>query len=159
MLGMKWVTLVPLLTALLSKCFQLHTLLLINLGSVLSLPTYLDLPPHCTAHILDSHRPWNLDNLFATGTITEKIWIWDDGDVTERLGAEQKAYEALEFELESGSEDSESDVSEDESEEDEEEETGSVVEGDDAAAAGTLRRKRRHASHDGSDAEVRVTEQ
>lgn len=59
--------------------------------------------------MIDSHRPWNLDNLFATSQINDRIFIWDDGEIDERLQREKEAYEHLEFDFES---DSDSDASE-----------------------------------------------
>ena len=86
---------------------ELHTLIFINLGSLLPLPETVPLPPHCTLHVIDSHRPWNLSNLFATSGINDHIWVWDDGDIEHRLGKEREAYEILEFDFESDSEESE----------------------------------------------------
>lgn len=82
---------------------QLHTLVFVNLGSIMSLPSAIPLPPHCTLHVIDSHRPWNLDNLFATTELNDRIWIWDDGEI-QRLGNEKEAFEMLEFDFESNSE-------------------------------------------------------
>lgn len=89
---------------------ELHTLVFVNLGSIMSLPSAIPLPPYCTLHVLDAHRPWNLDNLFATTDLSERIWIWDDGEI-QRLGNEREAYEMLEFDVES---DSDSEQEEDE---------------------------------------------
>ncbi|WFD33315.1 RSC chromatin remodeling complex ATPase component [Malassezia cuniculi] len=83
---------------------ELHTLVFVNLGSIISLPGAIPLPPHCTLHVLDSHRPWNLDNLFATSQLSERIWIWDDGEI-QRLENEKEAYEMLEFDVESDTDD------------------------------------------------------
>ena len=83
---------------------ELHTLIFVNLGSLLSLPQMMPLPPHCTLHVIDSHRPWNLTNLFATSRLNDQIWIWDDGEIAQRLGKEREAFEMLEFDYESDSE-------------------------------------------------------
>ncbi|WFD25768.1 DNA replication initiation factor cdc45 [Malassezia nana] len=93
---------------------ELHTLVFINLGSLLSLPTTIPLPPHCSLHVIDSHRPWNLDNLFATSQINDRIFIWDDGEIEERLQREKEAYEHLEFDFESDSDSDASDTDDDE---------------------------------------------
>lgn len=162
---------------------QLHSLLFINLGSILSLPNYFEsssdpspedsgahpLPDHCTVHVIDSHRPWNLDNLFASSTILQnQIWIWDDGEVQERLQLEQEAYSELEFdrgdesESESDSEDeSESESgsesgseSEDESEKEDEEEDDQDQEGDEDEFGSPSKKKvkkRKRRNDDGSD--------
>lgn len=83
--------------------------------------------------MIDSHRPYNLDNLFATSTINDRLYIWDDGEVEERLGREEKAYTALEF--------LDEDSSEDESEE--EEEASEVESGGEGSQDGSRRKKRR----------------
>lgn len=108
-----------------SSATDVKSVIFINLGAVLSLPTTFNVPAGCTVHVIDSHRPWNLENLFATGHANDRIWCWDDGEVAsklERQGGERDAFERLEFDVESDSED-ESD-SESESEEDESEEEG-----------------------------------
>lgn len=58
--------------------------------------------------------------------MNDHIWVWDDGEVEERLGREREAYEMLEFDVESDSE------SEDEGEE-EEAENENINESDDAS--------------------------
>ncbi|KAK0547551.1 DNA replication initiation factor cdc45 [Tilletia horrida] len=132
---------------------NLHTVIMLNLGSVLSLPNYFatresvhsgdsegfPLPTNCTVHILDAHRPWNLDNLFATSPVMNRLAVWDDGDVQEQLiglgdptdpqtpgypnaaGIVSKAYEALEFENDEDDDDSSDESSEDDEDEDEDE--------------------------------------
>ena len=56
-------------------------------------------------HVLDAHRPWNLSNLFATSQANDHIFVWDDGEIEERMQREREAYEMLEFDLETDSED------------------------------------------------------
>lgn len=49
-------------------------------------------------HIIDAHRPWNLDNLFGLDVGdegAERIWVWGDGDET-KLDSVKKSWEALE---------------------------------------------------------------
>lgn len=117
--------------------FGLHTVIMLNLGSLISLPNYFTtannpspdsfvLPPGCSVHLIDSHRPYNLDNLFATSEMMERIYVWDDGEIEERLGREEKAYAALEFIDEMSSDE------EDESSDEEEETSSSVSDGEDA---------------------------
>ncbi|WFD29112.1 DNA replication initiation factor cdc45 [Malassezia sp. CBS 17886] len=84
---------------------ELHTLVFLNLGSLLDLPTTIPLPPHCTLHVLDSHRPWNLSNLFATSQLNDRLYIWDDGEIDERLQRERDAFERLEFDVSDDEED------------------------------------------------------
>ena len=105
------------------------------MGSILSLPDFFTsasdpmpgahiLPDHCHIHLIDSHRPYNLDNLFATSRINDRLQVWDDGEVEERLGREEKAYTALEFlDEEESSEEEESEEEEEEEEGEEEEES------------------------------------
>lgn len=102
---------------------DVKSVILLNLGAVLSLPTTFNIPPGCTVHVVDSHRPWNLENLFATSHANDRVWCWDDGEVVGKLcrtGGERDAFERLEFDLDSDSEDSDSASSR--SSEDEEEE-------------------------------------
>jgi len=75
---------------------DLRSIILVNLGSLVDLSEFFTLPPEgCTLHVIDSHRPWNLNNVFASGTEAEQIVVWDDGDVADDLGDEKLAYEAL----------------------------------------------------------------
>lgn len=128
---------------------QLHTLILLSLGSLLPLTTYFTLPKTVQLHIIDSHRPWNLSNLFGVdlddvpdGEIEAgpssgqgRIWVWGDGEEG-GLGQVKKSWEALEYEpsdSESGS-DEDDEGSDDEAEDGEEEEEGNddeEAEGDD----------------------------
>jgi cell division control protein 45 len=101
------------------------------MGSILSLPDFFTsasdpvpgahiLPDHCHIHLIDSHRPYNLDNLFATSSINNRLHVWDDGEIEERLGKQEKAYTALEFLDEESSSEDESEDEENASEDDEE---------------------------------------
>ncbi|WFC98739.1 DNA replication initiation factor cdc45 [Malassezia yamatoensis] len=101
---------------------ELHTLIFLNLGSLMPLPTLIPIPPNCVLHVFDSHRPWNLSNLFATSHINDQIFVWDDGEIEERLVREREAYEMLEFDIDSDLEDESASESESESNTDLEEE-------------------------------------
>lgn len=48
--------------------------------------------------MIDSHRPWNLENLFGGGVEgRERVWVWGDDDHGQKaLEQERKAFEALE---------------------------------------------------------------
>ncbi|CDS01530.1 probable TSD2 protein, required for DNA replication [Sporisorium scitamineum] len=95
-----------------SSSTDVRSVIFINLGAVLSLPTTFNIPPSCTIHVIDSHRPWNLENLFATSHANDRVWCWDDGEIAAKLcrqGGERDAFEKLEFDVESDSEDSDSD--------------------------------------------------
>ncbi len=163
---------------------ELHTLVLINLGSVLSLSTYFSipkdqrranasggefpedeedeeeeeeegfpLPPRCAVHILDSHRPWNLDNLFATSSLMDRIFVWDDGMVKQGLAKEAEAYARLEFDWQvdeedeeedsENEEDSEDDDSDSDDDDDEDSEEDSADDGEDSAEEGAEKKRKR----------------
>ena len=89
---------------------QIHTLILLSLGSLLPLAEYFKLPKGCHLHIIDSHRPWNLANLFGLELDIDteededdgeensqggRLWVWGDGNEQE-LGEVKKSWEALE---------------------------------------------------------------
>ncbi len=76
---------------------QLHTLILINMGAILDLPSpewFGDFTQHLTVHVIDSSRPQNLSSLFGAGEAGERIVIWDDGGA-ELMEEERKAWEVL----------------------------------------------------------------
>lgn len=90
-----------------SSTTDVKSVVFINLGAVLSLPTTFNIPPSCTIHVIDSHRPWNLENLFATSHANDSVWCWDDGEIATKLcrqGGERDAFEKLEFDVDSDSE-------------------------------------------------------
>jgi len=77
--------------------FQLHTLILLNMGAILDLPSpewFGDYDPQVIVHIIDSSRPQNLATLFGAGENGDRIIIWDDGGA-EKLEEERKAWEAI----------------------------------------------------------------
>ncbi|KIK77725.1 hypothetical protein PAXRUDRAFT_36749 [Paxillus rubicundulus Ve08.2h10] len=96
---------------------QLHTLILVNMGAILDLPSstwFGEFSDKLTVHVIDSTRPQNLGSLFGGGEIGDRIVIWDDGEV-ENMEEERKAWEALEYEPEPDSDEVDSDFdSEDE---------------------------------------------
>ncbi|TFY59472.1 hypothetical protein EVJ58_g5762 [Rhodofomes roseus] len=102
---------------------DLHTLILLNMGSILELPSpdwFGDFDPRLTVHVIDSSRPQNLPNLFGGGENGERIIVWDDGGA-EHLQEERKAWEALTYEPEPDSDEDESDFGSEEDEESPEE--------------------------------------
>ncbi|EPT06085.1 hypothetical protein FOMPIDRAFT_1154831 [Fomitopsis schrenkii] len=107
---------------------MLHTLILLNIGSIIELPSpdwFGDFDTRLTIHVIDSSRPQNLQSLFGGGENGERIVVWDDGGA-EHLQEERKAWEFVTYEPESDSEDEDSDFSdqgEESPEEDEDEET------------------------------------
>ena len=79
-----------------TRC-QLHTLILLNIGSILDLPSsewFGDFPPKVHVHVIDSGRPQNMSSLFGEGEAAERIIVWDDGGA-EHLDGERKAWETL----------------------------------------------------------------
>jgi cell division control protein 45 len=76
---------------------QLRSLILLDLGALVDLADFFQLPTTTTVHVIDSHRPHNLANIF---TLVEEgqrdqIIVWDDGDIDDDLQEERKAWEAL----------------------------------------------------------------
>jgi len=93
---------------------ELRTVIMINCGGLVDLTEFLSLSEILTVYIIDSHRPYNLSNIYSTNQIV----IVDDGDIEDDMADIQKAYEELEY----GSDSSSSSEDEDEEEEEEEEE-------------------------------------
>ncbi|KAJ7582626.1 CDC45-like protein [Mycena floridula] len=105
---------------------ELHTLILINMGGILDLPSpewFGDFDTKITVHIIDSARPQNLSSLFGGGDNGERIVVWDDGNA-ESLEEERKSWTAVTYEPESDSDEDDSDEEDDEFEDEEYEETG-----------------------------------
>lgn len=64
-------------------CVQLRTLIMLNMGAILDLPTpewFGDFPDDVRVHIIDCNRPQNLSSLFGPDP---KIVVWDDGGADE----------------------------------------------------------------------------
>ncbi|KAI0006057.1 CDC45-like protein [Russula compacta] len=81
---------------------ELHTLILLNIGSILDLPSsewFGDFPPKVHVHVIDSGRPQNL---------SKRIIVWDDGGA-EHLDGERRAWETLQNDPESDSDESSDD--------------------------------------------------
>ncbi|ODN78465.1 hypothetical protein L202_04101 [Cryptococcus amylolentus CBS 6039] len=122
---------------------EIHTLLLISLGSLLTVTEYFDIPRHVHLHVIDSHRPWNLGNLYNIDEDEDeegahgKVWIWGDGgEFSDSMNLLRKSFDALIFTPDSDSDESESE------EEDEEEDTEEDDEDEDEEGIG---RKRKNA--------------
>ncbi|EPQ58375.1 CDC45-like protein [Gloeophyllum trabeum ATCC 11539] len=102
---------------------DLHTLILVNMGAILDLPSpawFGEFSTKLSVHVIDSTRPQNLSSLFLGGENGERIIVWDDGG-TEKLEDERKAWEALMYEPEPDSDEEDSDLESDDVSEDEEE--------------------------------------
>ncbi|KAK4050288.1 DNA replication initiation factor cdc45 [Microbotryomycetes sp. JL201] len=111
---------------------DVRSLVLINLGALVDLYEYFEyLPPTCLIHVIDSHRPVNLRNLFepsmyATAlfdarriraraplpNMEKSVVVWADAEGDMSRDGEREAWEALQYEPESDS-DSDSDSDED----------------------------------------------
>lgn len=147
--------------------YQLHTLVFLNLGALLPLPSFLSaglysggteaglsLPAQCTLHVIDSHRPWNLENLFATSDLLSRICIWDDGQIEQSMSREQEAYSRLEFEASDSESDSdhgsESEDGESESDGDDDADALLPSDDDDDAHQRRVQKKRRRLSNGSS---------
>lgn len=124
---------------------DVRSVIFLNLGAVLSLPTTFNIPASCTIHVIDSHRPWNLENLFATSHANDRVWCWDDGEIATKLcrqGGERDAFEKLEFDVDSDSEDD----SDDEDSASESAHSDDDDDDDDDQQAGSARGKRKRSS-------------
>ncbi|KAJ7724088.1 CDC45-like protein [Mycena maculata] len=104
---------------------ELHTLILLNMGAILDLPSdewFGGFSTKMSVHVIDSARPQNLSSLFGGGEAGDRIVVWDDGSA-EGLLEERKAWEALTYEPlpDSDDENSDSDSEEGEHERDEDE--------------------------------------
>ncbi|KAF8334992.1 CDC45 family [Cantharellus anzutake] len=78
---------------------ELHTLILINIGSLLDLPSsdwFGDFNSNVAIHVVDSTRPQNLSSLFGTTPEAQRITVWDDGSAR-NLSEVQAAYESMEM--------------------------------------------------------------
>ncbi|KAF7359316.1 Cell division control protein 45 [Mycena sanguinolenta] len=79
---------------------ELHTLILINMGAILDLPSeewFGGFSTNMSVHVIDSARPQNLSSLFGGGEAGDRIVVWDDGSA-DKLEEERKAWEALTYE-------------------------------------------------------------
>ncbi|TFY70536.1 hypothetical protein EVG20_g2468 [Dentipellis fragilis] len=100
---------------------ELHTLILLNMGAILDLPSgewFGDFPTDLRVHVIDSSRPQNLSSLFGGGESGDRVLIWDDG-AAENLEEQRKAWEALLLDPEPESDDDSDDDLPDELEDEE----------------------------------------
>lgn len=80
---------------------KLCALILINIGSLLDLPSsdwFGDFSPQITIHVIDSNRPQNLHSLFGHQPEAQRILVWDDGNA-ESLQKQREAYDILSVRL------------------------------------------------------------
>ena len=77
--------------------YQLHTLILLNMGAILELPSaewFGSFNETLTVHVIDSGRPQNLSTLFGGEPEVDRVVIWDDGGAND-MEEEKQAWEAL----------------------------------------------------------------
>ncbi|EPX73193.1 DNA replication pre-initiation complex subunit Cdc45 [Schizosaccharomyces octosporus yFS286] len=98
---------------ILEKNEDLKFLILLNCGNMVDLNGYLKSDEDISVYVIDSHRPYNLDNLYREN----RIYIFDDGDIEEDMGKIHDAWFALES-LPSSDEESDSSESENAPEDD-----------------------------------------
>lgn len=133
-----------------------------NLGGQVNLWELFNLPPGVRLHVIDSHRPYSLENLFESGLTAQddpedlppgEVIVWTDGDVGEDMRNERDAYEAIRYVPDSDSDESSGDESEDElgigcrrkntSDDEEEEEEEEDLGSDGEPRAGARKRKKK----------------
>lgn len=76
---------------------QLNTLILLNMGSILDLPSpewFGEFHDRLTVHVIDSLRPQNLASLFDAGDEAQRVVVWDDGNA-DVMKEEREAWEQL----------------------------------------------------------------
>ncbi|KAJ7261312.1 CDC45 family [Mycena haematopus] len=104
---------------------ELHTLILLNMGAILDLPSeewFGGFSTKMSVHVIDSARPQNLSSLFGGGEAGDRIVVWDDGSA-DKLDEERKAWEALMYEpLPDSDDDSDSDSEEEQPKDDDDDE-------------------------------------
>ncbi|KAG0659840.1 DNA replication initiation factor cdc45 [Maudiozyma exigua] len=112
---------------------NINSIVLVGFGSYIDIETFLDIDPQEYVldtsysdlliqkpdsntykryiYILDSHRPWNLDNLFGS----DIVQCFDDGTVEDSLGEQKEAYfKLIELEAAAGEDNSEEESTDEE---------------------------------------------
>ncbi|KAM0750412.1 CDC45-like protein [Meredithblackwellia eburnea MCA 4105] len=143
--------------------YEVRTLVLINLGATSDLSYLLEyLPSNVIVHVIDSHRPYELRNLYEDHPHTTAIFrdgrrngaswdelkdhpypaivVWGDKEDEETREDMRDVFEALQFEPPYDPDDSSDDDSDEEDEEEEEEEEGE--EDGDENVEGSKKRRR-----------------
>ncbi|KAJ2709715.1 DNA replication initiation factor cdc45, partial [Coemansia spiralis] len=88
---------------------QIRTVVLLNCGAQVDIQDLLTLRDGLTVVVIDSHRPFNLYNVFWH----EHVQCLDDGDVDQNMAALRDAFEAVEFGANSDSSDDDADDDDD----------------------------------------------
>ncbi|KAG0140705.1 hypothetical protein CROQUDRAFT_664850 [Cronartium quercuum f. sp. fusiforme G11] len=147
---------------------------LFNLGGQVNLWELFDLPRGVRLHVIDSHRPYSLENLFESGFNPEQeeedeegrpgeVIVWDDGAIEEDTQNERDAFEAIRYVPDSDSDGPSDEESEDElgigcrrkdasddEEEEEDEDAEEEVGSDGEPRAGARERKKKFEPQDQS---------
>ncbi|KAJ2746858.1 DNA replication initiation factor cdc45 [Coemansia sp. BCRC 34301] len=93
---------------------QIRSLVFLNCGAQVDIQDIVSLRDGLTVLIVDSHRPFNLYNVYWH----EQVQCLDDGDVEKNMGELREAFEDIEFGNNNSEEEDEDDEEEEEEEED-----------------------------------------
>ncbi|KAK6503811.1 hypothetical protein TWF481_008817 [Arthrobotrys musiformis] len=145
---------------------DLKFLILLGVGGLVDIAEFLELKRGVECWVLESRRPWNLQNIFAgpggegfgvvgrDGHVSDEggVVCWDDGDIADFLKPEQEAYKKL-IEMQEEVGDIEDWNSEDEEDEEDEEfaenrRLNGYGDGPEDTSSSTNSRKRRSSSED-----------
>ncbi|KAJ2798678.1 DNA replication initiation factor cdc45 [Coemansia guatemalensis] len=134
-------------TLIANSSSQILSVVFLNCGAQMDIQDLLTLRDNLSVMIVDSHRPFNLYNVFWH----EQVQCLDDGDVEANMDALRQAFEAIEFgEAPSDDDDGSDDEDADAVDSEEDLETGigrkrgsSEMLGDLAQRDGTVRRRRK----------------
>ncbi|KAK6515867.1 hypothetical protein TWF281_004458 [Arthrobotrys megalospora] len=145
---------------------DLRFLILLGVGGLVDIAEFLELRRGVECWVLESRRPWNLQNIFAgaggegfaivgrDGHVSDEggVVCWDDGDIADFLKPEQEAYRKL-IEMQDEVGDIEDWNSEDEEDEEDEEfaenrRLNGYGDGPEDTSSSTISRKRRSSSED-----------
>ncbi|KAI8323406.1 CDC45-like protein [Martensiomyces pterosporus] len=88
---------------LIERNMQIKSVVLINCGAQVDIQDYITLRDDLAVLVVDSHRPFNLYNVYWN----EQVMCFDDGDVETNMGELRRAFEDIEF----GNDDSDDDDS------------------------------------------------
>ncbi|KAJ1902554.1 DNA replication initiation factor cdc45, partial [Coemansia sp. IMI 209127] len=126
---------------------QIKSLVFLNCGGQVDIQDLVQLRDDLVVMIVDSHRPFNLYNIYWN----EQVLCLDDGDVESKMGELQQAFEDVEFgsdvNEDSDNEDNE-DKEEEDDDEDDEEQTGTKRQNGGEDSIQTRKKRRRAADMD-----------
>ncbi|KAJ2394984.1 DNA replication initiation factor cdc45 [Coemansia sp. RSA 2559] len=121
---------------------QIKSLVFLNCGGQVDIQDLVQLRDDLVVLIVDSHRPFNLYNIYWN----EQVLCLDDGDVENKMGELQRAFEDVEFgsDINEGSDNSDREEDEEE-DDDDEEEAGSKRQNGEVESTQTRKKRRRAA--------------